>query len=74
MRCLKYEQFHSFGIQEQVFMYNINLQKEERMISVANELNISSSMRNGDIQYQNCKNSLAILSVSSDSLKLLFLK
>ena len=55
-------------------MYNINLQKEERMISVANELNISSSMRNGDIQYQNCKNSLAILSVSSDSLKLLFLK
>ena len=26
MRCLKYEQFHSFGnIQEQVFMYNINL-------------------------------------------------
>lgn len=31
MRCLKYEQFHSFGIQEQVFMYNINLQKEERM-------------------------------------------
>ena len=33
MRCLKYEQFHSFGIQEQVFMYNINLQKEERMIS-----------------------------------------
>lgn len=55
-------------------MYNINLQKEERMISVAKELNISSSMRNGDIQYQNYENSMAILSFSSDSLKLLFLK
>ena len=31
MRCLKYEQFHSFGIQEQVFMYNINLQKRMRV-------------------------------------------
>ena len=45
------EQFHSFGIQEQVFMYNINLQKEGRMISGLSSQRVKYFQFNEECRY-----------------------